>query len=105
LHIPFAAPTRNPPLRRKLFTLVGTRRRWREMWKIQPIRLRRRRFPRKGAVAGELVVVVGNLLTPVVLKLNAERSWKHHPRIPPLSVYPSQGNLWISFSIIATFHL
>jgi hypothetical protein len=74
LHIPFAAPTRNLPLRKKLFTLAGTKRRWRGMWKIQPIRPRRRWFPRKGLVAGELAVVVGNLLIPVVSKLNAGRS-------------------------------
>jgi hypothetical protein len=44
------------------------------MWKIQPIRLRRRRFPRRRLAAGELVVVAGNLLIPVVSKLNAGRS-------------------------------
>jgi hypothetical protein len=44
------------------------------MLKIQPIRPRKRRFPRKRLVAGELVVVAGNLLIPVVSKLNAERS-------------------------------
>jgi hypothetical protein len=74
LPIPFAAPTSNLPLRRKLFTLAGTKRRWRGMWMIQPIRPRRRRFPRNGLVAGKLAVAAGNLLIPVVSKLNAGRS-------------------------------
>jgi hypothetical protein len=74
LHIPFAAPTSNLLLRRKLFTLAGTKRRWRGMWRIQPIRPRRRRFPKNGSVAGKLAVVAGNLLIPVVLKLNGGRS-------------------------------
>jgi hypothetical protein len=74
LHIPSAALTRNPPLKRKLFTLARIRKRWWEMWKIQPIRPRRRRFPGKRLVAGELAVVAGNLLIPVVSKLNAGRS-------------------------------
>jgi hypothetical protein len=74
LHIPFAAPTSNLPLRRKLFTLAGTKRRWQGMWRILPIRPRRRRFPRNGPVAGKLAVVAGNLLIPVVSKLNAGRS-------------------------------
>jgi hypothetical protein len=105
LHIPFATPTPNLPLRRKLFTLAGTKRRWRGMWRIQPIRPRLRWFPRNGPVAGKLAVVAGNLLIPIISKLNAGRSYKHHPRIPLLSVCPSQGNLWTSFSIIATFHI
>jgi hypothetical protein len=74
LPIPFAAPTSNLPLRRKLFTLAETERRWRGMWRIQPIRPKRKRFPRNEAVAGKLAVVAGNLLIPVVSKLNAERS-------------------------------
>jgi hypothetical protein len=48
LPIPFAAPTPNLPLRRKLFTLVGTKRRWRGMLRIQPIQPRRRRFQETG---------------------------------------------------------
>jgi hypothetical protein len=40
----------------------------------QPARLRRRWSPRSGAVARNLVVVVGNLLIPAVSKLNAGRS-------------------------------
>jgi hypothetical protein len=57
-----------------LFTLAETKRRWRGMWRIQPIRPRRRRFPRNGPVAGKLAVVAGNLLIPAVLRLNTERS-------------------------------
>jgi hypothetical protein len=74
LPIPFAAPTSNLPLRRKLFTLAETEKRWRGMWRIQPKRPRRRWFPRNGLVAEKLVVVAGNLQIPVVSKLNAGRS-------------------------------
>jgi hypothetical protein len=49
------------------------------------------------------VVVAGNLLIPVVSKLNAGQSWKHHPRIPLPSTCQSQGNLSLSFFIVATF--
>jgi hypothetical protein len=53
LPIPFAGPTSNLPLRRKLFTLAETKKRWRGRWRIQPIRPRRRRFSRNRAVAGK----------------------------------------------------
>jgi hypothetical protein len=49
------------------------------------------------------VVVAGNLLIPAVLKLNAGRSWKRHPRIPLPSTCQSQGNLSLSFFIVAAF--
>jgi hypothetical protein len=49
------------------------------------------------------VVVVGNLLIPAVSKLNTGQSWKRHPRIPLPSTYQSQGNLSLSFFIVAAF--
>jgi hypothetical protein len=48
-------------------------------------------------------VVAGNLLIPVISRLNAGQSWKHHPRTPLLSICPSQGNLSISSFIVAIF--
>jgi hypothetical protein len=74
LPIPYAAPTSNLPLRKKLFILAEIKRRWRGMLMTQPIRPRGRWFPRNGLVVERLVAVPGNLLIPVVLKLNAERS-------------------------------
>jgi hypothetical protein len=74
LPIPFAVPTSNLPLRKKLFILAETKRRWWGMLKIQLIRPRRRWFPRNGLVVEKLVVVAGNLLIPVVSKLNAGQS-------------------------------
>jgi hypothetical protein len=49
------------------------------------------------------MVVAGNLLIPVVSRLNAGRSWKRHPRTPLLSICPSQGNLSISSFTVAVF--
>jgi hypothetical protein len=54
-------------------------------------------------VAENIVVVAGNLLIPVVLKLNVGRSWKCHPRIPLLSICQSQGNLLILSSLLLLF--
>jgi hypothetical protein len=73
LPIPFTVPTSNLPLRKKLFTLAETKRRWQGMWMIRPIRPMRRWFPRNGLVVEKLVAVAGNLLIPVVSKLNVGR--------------------------------
>jgi hypothetical protein len=50
------------------------------------------------------MVVAGNLLIPVISKLNTGQSWKRHPRTPLPSIYQSHGNLSISFFIVAAFH-
>jgi hypothetical protein len=41
-----------------------TMRSWQEMWRIQPIRARRKWLPRSEEVAENLVVVAGNLSIP-----------------------------------------
>jgi hypothetical protein len=51
-----------------------TMRSWQQMWRIQPVRARQKWLPRSKEVAENLVVVVGNLSIPAVLKLNAGQS-------------------------------
>jgi hypothetical protein len=59
---------------RRKSTPAGTRRRWRKMWKIQPVWARRKWLPRNEEVEENLVVVVRNLSIPAISKLNAVRS-------------------------------
>jgi hypothetical protein len=60
---------------RKKSTPAETRRRWRWMWRTQPIRAKkkwcsRQRPPRGEVVAENLVALAGSLLTLVVSMLN-----------------------------------
>jgi hypothetical protein len=66
------------------------------MWMIQPAQARQKWLPRSGVVAENLMVVAGDLVIPAVSKLNAGRSWKRHPRLPPLSTCQNLGNLSLS---------
>jgi hypothetical protein len=59
---------------RKKSTPAGTRRKWQQMWRIQPIRARQKWLPKNEVVAESLAVVVENLLIPTVSKLNAVQS-------------------------------
>jgi hypothetical protein len=59
---------------RRKSTPAGTRRRWRQMWRSQPVQARRKWLPRNEVVAENLMVVAGNLSIPAVSKLNAVRS-------------------------------
>jgi hypothetical protein len=64
----------------------------------------RRWLPRSGLVAGKLAVVAGNLLIPVVLKLNAGRA---RNAIREYRYYQSaQVKVTFEhlFSIVAAFH-
>jgi hypothetical protein len=61
-------------MKRRKSIPVETRRKWRQMWRIQPVRARRKWLPRSKVVAENLVVVAGNLSIPAVSKLNAGRS-------------------------------
>jgi hypothetical protein len=59
---------------RRKSTPAGTRRRRRQMWRIQHIWARRKWLPRNEEVAENLVVVAGNLSISAISKLNAVRS-------------------------------
>jgi hypothetical protein len=61
-------------------------------------------IPKKQVGSGKTRGGGGNPLIPVVSRLNTGQSWKRHLRIPLLSICQSQGNLSISFFIVAAFH-
>jgi hypothetical protein len=59
---------------RKKSTPVGTRRKRRQILRIQPVRAREKWLPRNRVVAENLAVVAEDLSIPAVSKLNAVRS-------------------------------
>jgi hypothetical protein len=61
-------------MKRRKSIPAETRRRWRQMWRTQPVQARQKWLPRSEVVAGNLVVVAGDLSIPAVSKLNVGRS-------------------------------
>jgi hypothetical protein len=57
-------------MKRRKSIPAETRRKRRQMWRIQPVRARRKWLPRSEVVAENLVVVAGDLSIPAVSKLN-----------------------------------